>query len=114
MWTSWRRRLQPLAAPCSPLHTLTHPYTRCTPLQVEMDGKAVQLQVWDTAGQDIHPLTPPYTPLHPLTAPLQVWDTAGQERFRALTTSYYRGAHGVIFVYDTTDQAPLDLLTYSL
>ena len=56
----------------------------------------------------------PYTPLHPLTAPLQVWDTAGQERFRALTTSYYRGAHGVIVVYDTTDQAPLDLLTYSL
>ena len=76
-----------------------------------MDGKAVQLQVWDTAGQEHTPL---YTPLHPLTAPLQVWDTAGQERFRALTTSYYRGAHGVIFVYDTTDQAPLDLLTYSL
>ena len=115
MWTSWRRRLQSLAAPCSPLHTLTPPYTRCTPLQVEMDGKAVQLQVWDTAGQE-H--TPPYTPLpppyRPLTAPLQVWDTAGQERFRALTTSYYRGAHGVIVVYDTTDQAPLDLLTYSL
>ena len=76
-----------------------------------MDGKAVQLQVWDTAGQEHTPL---YTPLHPLTTPLQVWDTAGQERFRALTTSYYRGAHGVIVVYDTTDQAPLDLLTYSL
>ena len=59
--------LQPLAAPCSPLHTLTPPHTRCTPLQVEMDGKAVQLQVWDTAGQE-H--TPPYTPLPPLTAPL--------------------------------------------
>ena len=32
---------------------------------------------------------------------LQMWDTAGQERFRALTT-YYRGAHGVILVYDVT------------
>lgn len=31
---------------------------------------------------------------------LTVWDTAGQERFRTLTSSYYRGAHGVIFVYD--------------
>eukprot|EP01134_Creolimax_fragrantissima_P002918 CFRG2918T1 len=33
---------------------------------------------------------------------LSIWDTAGQERFRTLTASYYRGAHGVIFVYDTT------------
>ena len=28
---------------------------------------------------------------------LTIWDTAGQERFRTLTSSYYRGAHGVIF-----------------
>jgi len=27
---------------------------------------------------------------------LSVWDTAGQERFRTLTSSYYRGAQGVI------------------
>ncbi|ORY72040.1 P-loop containing nucleoside triphosphate hydrolase protein [Pseudomassariella vexata] len=31
---------------------------------------------------------------------LNVFDTAGQERFRTLSTSYYRGAHGVILVYD--------------
>lgn len=33
---------------------------------------------------------------------LTIWDTAGQEKFRSLTSSYYRGAQGVILVYDVT------------
>jgi Ras-related protein Rab-1A len=39
---------------------------------------------------------------------LQIWDTAGQERFRTLTASYYRGAQGIIIVYDVTDRETFD------
>jgi len=35
---------------------------------------------------------------------MQIWDTAGQERFRTITVSYFKGAHGVILVYDVTDR----------
>jgi Ras-related protein Rab-1A len=33
---------------------------------------------------------------------LQIWDSAGQERFRNITTSYYRNCGGIIIVYDIT------------
>ncbi|KAH8918343.1 ras-domain-containing protein [Atractiella rhizophila] len=41
---------------------------------------------------------------------LSIWDTAGQERFRTLTSSYYRGAHGVLIVYDVTSRETFDAL----
>ncbi|WOO81251.1 Ras-related protein Rab-18-B [Vanrija pseudolonga] len=41
---------------------------------------------------------------------LSIWDTAGQERFRTLTSSYYRGAQGVILVYDVASRPTFDEL----
>lgn len=39
---------------------------------------------------------------------LQIWDTAGQERFHTITTSYYRGAMGIMLVYDITQEKTFD------
>ena len=36
------------------------------------------------------------------TIKVQFWDTAGGERFRSITSAYYRGAVGALVVYDIT------------
>ena len=39
---------------------------------------------------------------------LQIWDTAGQEKFKAVSKQYYKGAVGVMLVYDITKKRTFD------
>ena len=41
---------------------------------------------------------------------LQVWDTAGQERYKSMVTSYYRGAHVALIVFDLTSHKSFEAL----
>jgi small GTP-binding protein len=43
---------------------------------------------------------------------MQVWDTAGQEMYRALVPVYLRDAEGAIIVYDIAEKNSFDALDY--
>ena len=36
---------------------------------------------------------------------LKIWDTPGAERFRNITKQFYKGAHGIILLYDVTNES---------
>ena len=44
------------------------------------------------------------------TVKLQVWDTAGQEKYRSMVSSYYRGAHVALIIFDLTSHASFEAL----
>ena len=39
---------------------------------------------------------------------IQIWDTAGQDRFRSITKNYFKGAHGIVLLYDITDKGTFE------
>ena len=39
---------------------------------------------------------------------VQLWDTAGEERFRSITTSYYKASQGLLLMYDITRRDTFD------
>ena len=42
----------------------------------------------------------------------QIWDTAGQERFHVITRAFYKGAHGIVLVYDISDRKTFTNIEY--
>lgn len=57
-----------------------------------------------TIGVDFKLKTIPVPIAPSSSAKLQIWDTAGQERFRTITSSIYRGASGILVVFDVTNR----------
>ncbi|KAK9213927.1 hypothetical protein WN944_005913 [Citrus x changshan-huyou] len=48
------------------------------------------------------------------TIKAQIWDAAGQERYRAVTTAYYRGALRALLVYDVTKSTTFENVSWWL
>ena len=40
------------------------------------------------------------------------WDTSGSERFRTITTAYYRGCMGIFLVYDAQNEASISYMMF--
>jgi small GTP-binding protein len=59
---------------------------------VGVDLKSVTLQVQDALVR------------------INLWDTTGQEKFKSLTSSYFRGCHGAVAVFDITNRESLQSL----
>jgi Ras-related protein Rab-18 len=60
--------------------------------KMEVKGKKVKLSIWVRIPASL----PCGCMVHRTEAFVYLQDTAGQERFRTITSSYYRGAQGVI------------------
>jgi len=41
---------------------------------------------------------------------VQLWDTVGQERYRTMTTNFFRGANGVLLLFDVTNRETFRLV----
>jgi len=64
-------------------------------LTINADFKTKVLSNFNSGGKDIK---------------LTIFDTAGQEKFRTITSSFYRGAAGAMLVYDISSRDSFDAM----
>ena len=109
-------KIKVLLRPASGCAAWPLPAARCAPAPppraqtIDLDGKKIKLQIWDTAGQvrrrrstTTRTEGPALRPESWAQAVRRVADpgsaTARQERFRTITQAYYRGAMGIFLIY---------------
>lgn len=84
-------------------------YVGKTCLTLRFCGEKFQEEALSTIGFDFRVKT---VEVDGEPVELQLWDTAGQERFRhGLVQQFYHNVHGVIFVYDVTQQSSFNSLS---
>lgn len=64
-----------------------------------------------TVGVDYRPYR---IDINQFVVQLELWDTAGQEQYKAVAKTYFRDAVGCILVYDLTEQKSFDELQFWL
>ncbi len=69
-----------------------------------LEDRTVRLQLWCAQREQLSASRALAVTAGGVTLLRLCRDTAGQERFRTITSSYYRGAHGVVLIYDPTSE----------
>ena len=62
---------------------------------IGMDRRTLSFTIKNSKGNDVE-------------IDVQLWDTAGEERFRSITTSYYKASQGLLLMYDITRRDTFD------